>query len=107
MLTRTILAFVAVFAFVLSTHGIRTPEAYLVLQGAFLIAGKQPDGDSIRFQPDQPDLLQKLKRAARIEPSKDGKVQLQLEGIDAPALAPHDKNVAQVFSKEPRDALLS
>jgi endonuclease YncB( thermonuclease family) len=76
------------------------------LHGAFVIEGKQPDGDSIRFRPDRPDLLQKLKRADRIEPSnKDGTVQLRLEGIDAPEL--HDENVAQPFSKEPRDALLT
>jgi endonuclease YncB( thermonuclease family) len=83
-----------------------TLEAYLVLHGVFMIEGKQPDGDSIRFRPDQPELLQKLKRADRIEPSnKDGTVQLRLEGIDAPEL--HYENVAQPFSKEPRDALLS
>jgi endonuclease YncB( thermonuclease family) len=82
-----------------------TLEAYLVLHGAFVIEGKQPDGDSIRFRSDQPDLLQKLKRSNRIEPSKDGTVQLRLEGIDAPEL--HYENVAQPFSKEPRDALLS
>ena len=105
-MTRIALAFVTVFAFVLSTHAqTSTLEAYLVLHGAFVIEGKQPDGDSIRFRPNQPELLQKLKRANRIEPSKDGTVQLRLEGIDAPEL--HDENVAQPFSKEPRNALLS
>jgi endonuclease YncB( thermonuclease family) len=74
------------------------------LRGAFVIEGKQPDGDSIRFRPDDLNLLQKLKRANRIEPSNDGTVQLRLEGIDAPEL--HYENVAQPFSKEPRDALL-
>jgi hypothetical protein len=104
-LTRITLAFVTVLAFVSSTHSQSTLEAYLVLHGAFVIEGKQPDGDSIRFRPDRPELLQKLKRANRIEPSKDGTVQLRLEGIDAPEL--HYENVAQPFSKEPRDVLLS
>jgi endonuclease YncB( thermonuclease family) len=100
------LGFVVVLAFVSSTRSQSTLEAYLVLHGAFVIEGKQPDGDSIRFRPDQPELLQKLKRADRIEPSnKDGTVQLRLEGIDAPEL--HYENVAQPFSKEPREALLS
>jgi endonuclease YncB( thermonuclease family) len=88
-----------------STHGQTSLEPYLVLRGAFVIEGKQPDGDSIRFRPDDLNLLQKLKRANRIEPSKDGTVQLRLEGIDAPEL--HYENVAQPFSKEPRDALLT
>lgn len=88
-----------------STHGQTNFESYLVLRGAFVIVGKQPDGDSIRFRPDDLNLLQKLKRANRIEPSKDGTVQLRLEGIDAPEL--HHENVAQPFNKEPRDALLT
>jgi endonuclease YncB( thermonuclease family) len=88
-----------------NTHGQTSLETYLVLHGAFVIEGKQPDGDSIRFRPDDLNLLQKLKRANRIEPSKDGTVQLRLEGIDAPEL--HYENVAQPFSKEPRDALLT
>jgi hypothetical protein len=45
-------------------------EVYQVLHGAIMIEGKQPDGNSIRLRPDQPDLLLKLKRASRIEPSK-------------------------------------
>jgi endonuclease YncB( thermonuclease family) len=81
-----------------------TLEAYLILRGAFVIIGKQPDGDSIRFRPDRPELLQKLKRANRIEPSKYGTVQLRLEGIDAPEL--HYENLEQPFSKEPRDELI-
>jgi endonuclease YncB( thermonuclease family) len=90
---------------VITTRAQPATKTYLVLHGAFVIEGKQPDGDSIRFRPDDLNLLQKLKRANRIEPSKDGTVQLRLEGIDAPEL--HYENVAQPFSKEPRDVLLT
>jgi hypothetical protein len=57
---------------------------YLVIKGSFVIIDKQPDGDSVRFRPDDASLLKKLKRGYRIDPSKDGTVQLRFEAVDAP-----------------------
>ena len=79
-------------------------EPYLLVRGAFIVAGKKPDGDSVRFIPDNPALLKSLKRSSRIAPSRDGSVQLRFEGVDAPEL--HYENRRQPFSAEPRDALL-
>lgn len=57
----------------------------LCLRGTLVVEGKAPDGDSIRFVPDTPALLEDLSRADRIRRSPmDGSVQLRLEGIDAP-----------------------
>ena len=81
-----------------------SPEAYLVLRGSFVVIGKEPDGDSVRFKPDSRELLNKLKRANRIRLSGDGTVQLRLEAIDAPEL--HFENLAQPLGLESRDALL-
>lgn len=57
----------------------------LCLRGDLVVIGKAPDGDSVRFVPDTPALLEDLSRADRIRRSReDGSVQLRLEGIDAP-----------------------
>ena len=66
--------------------------------------GKQPDGDSIRFVPDTPELLDSLRRSFRVRRSDDGSVQLRLEGIDAPET--HYGALAQPLAAEARDALL-
>jgi hypothetical protein len=56
-----------------------------VLRGKLVVVGKSPDGDSIRFVPDRPALLDDLYRGDRVRTSNvDGSVQLRLEGIDAP-----------------------
>jgi endonuclease YncB( thermonuclease family) len=78
---------------------------YLVIKGSFVIIDKQPDGDSVRFRPDDASLLKKLKRAYRIDPSKDGTVQLRFEAIDAPEL--HYLGKEQPLGREARDFLLS
>ncbi|MGL4612007.1 MAG: thermonuclease family protein [Trueperaceae bacterium] len=78
---------------------------YLVIKGSFVIVDKQPDGDSVRFRPDDESLLKKLKRGYRIDPSKDGTVQLRFEAIDAPEL--HYLGDAQPMGREARDFLLS
>jgi endonuclease YncB( thermonuclease family) len=102
-----VLVIVAVLSGVLGSSAQRTTaDTYLLIRGAFVVAGKQPDGDSVRFIPDQPELFQGLKRASRIQLARtDGSVQLRFEVIDAPEL--HYENLAQPFSKEPRDALLA
>jgi endonuclease YncB( thermonuclease family) len=55
------------------------------LKGDLVVIGKSPDGDSIRFVPDRPELLKELHRGDRVRVTRsDGSVQLRLEGIDAP-----------------------
>lgn len=76
----------------------------LCLRGRLVVIGKQPDGDSIRFVPDTPALLADLGRARRIRPSRDGSVQLRLEGIDAPET--HYQGLAQPLADPARDRLL-
>ena len=58
---------------------------YLVMKGNFVIIGKEPDGDSVRFIADDRDLYRYLHRAYRIKPSRDGSVQTRFEGVDAQA----------------------
>jgi hypothetical protein len=79
--------------------------SYLVIKGSFVIIAKQPDGDSVRFRPDDATLLKKLKRGYRIETSKDGTVQLRFEAIDAPEL--HYLGDEQPMGRESRDFLLA
>jgi hypothetical protein len=77
---------------------------HLVLRGHLVIVGKEPDGDSVRFIPDTPDLLGRLIGAERIRPSHDGSVQLRFDAVDAPEL--HYGNEAQPLGGTARDALL-
>jgi len=77
---------------------------YLVMKGNFVIIGKEPDGDSVRFIADDLDLYRYLHRAYRIKPSRDGSVQLRFEGVDAPEL--HYGSAAQPLGAEARDTLL-
>lgn len=78
---------------------------YKIIKGKFTIIGKEPDGDSLRFIADDPDLYQDLYRSFRIKPSRtDGSVQLRLEAIDAPEV--HYGNYAQPLANEARKALL-
>ena len=78
--------------------------SYLVIKGNFVIIGKEPDGDSVRFIADDRDLYRFLHRAYRIKPSRDGSVQLRFEGVDAPEL--HYGSAAQPLGAEARDTLL-
>jgi len=83
-----------------------TSPYFLAIAGNFIIKGKEPDGDSVRFVPDDPQRLTQLKNHSRIVPSKvDGSVQLRFEGIDAPEL--HYGGQAQPLGVEARDKLLS
>jgi endonuclease YncB( thermonuclease family) len=79
-------------------------NTYLVIKGSFVIVDKSPDGDSVRFRPDDATLFKQLKRSYRIEPSKDGTVQLRFEAIDAPEL--HYQGKDQPMGREARDFLL-
>lgn len=80
------------------------PSNYLVASGHLLVLGKQPDGDSVRFRPQDPDVLRQLAHGERVEPSADGSVQLRLDGIDAPEL--HYAGHRQPFGDLSRDAFL-
>jgi endonuclease YncB( thermonuclease family) len=80
------------------------PGDYNVIFGEFVIIGKQPDGDSVRFKADNSSLFSKLKFAQRLKQSKDGTVQLRFEGIDAPEL--HYGGTLQPMGRESRDKLL-
>jgi endonuclease YncB( thermonuclease family) len=81
-----------------------SPGNYRAIFGEFVIIGKQPDGDSVRFKADNPSLLAKLKNASRLKESSDGTVQLRFEGIDAPEL--HYGGTLQPLGRESRDRLL-
>jgi hypothetical protein len=77
----------------------------LCLRGELVVIGKQPDGDSIRFVPDTPALLERLEHAERVRRSSDGSVQLRVEGIDAPET--HYNTFAQPLGDPARDRLLA
>lgn len=66
--------------------------AFTVIAGTFHVVGYSPDGDSIRFQPDNPALLNVL-GGARPRINAKGHVQLRLEAIDT--LETHFKGVHQ------------
>jgi endonuclease YncB( thermonuclease family) len=75
-----------------------------LIKGSFIVVDKSPDGDSVRFRPDNDKLWKQLKRSYRIDPSKDGTVQLRFEAIDAPEL--HYQGKGQPLGREARDFLL-
>ena len=77
----------------------------LLIRGVFVIEGKEPDGDSVRFIAADPTLYRQLTGASRIKVSGDGSVQLRFEGIDAPEV--HYGKLAQPQGNAARDALLA
>ena len=77
----------------------------MAIHGRLLIAGYEPDGDSVRFLADDPSLFKRLQRGYKIRQSpRDGSVQLRLEAIDAPEL--HYGGAAQPDGDTARDWLL-
>src|SRR5689334_3611782 len=75
------------------------------LRGELVVVGKSPDGDSIRFVPQRPELLHDLHRGDRVRITRsDGSVQLRLEGIDSPET--HYGGQAQPRGTDARDWLL-
>lgn len=82
------------------------PPFYRVIQGRFVIIGKEPDGDSVRFIADKQNSYRGLYRDDRVKPSRvDKSVQLRFEGVDAPEL--HYGKDAQPLGTEVRDRLLA
>ena len=77
----------------------------LAMHGNLVIVGYQPDGDSIRFIAETPDLFDDLYRGYKIRRStRDDSVQLRLEAIDAPEL--HYGGSLQPSGDTARDWLL-
>jgi endonuclease YncB( thermonuclease family) len=77
----------------------------LSLRGELVLIGKSPDGDSIRFRPDSPELVRTLENGDRARASSDGTFQLRLDGIDAPET--HYNGHAQPLAVPARDELLA
>jgi endonuclease YncB( thermonuclease family) len=82
-----------------------TSPSYLVIKGTFAIIGKEPDGNTVHFIADDPDLFRYLHRSYRVKLSGDDSVYLRFEGVDAPEL--HYGFAAQPLGKDARDTLLS
>lgn len=79
---------------------------YRAVRGRVVLAGKRPDGDSVRFLPDAGERWGDLRNSRRVRPSRDdGTVQLRLEGMDAPEL--HYGKASQPLGAEARAALLA
>lgn len=57
---------------------------FVTATGRLTVVGREPDGDSVHFIPDNPKTLLALPHASRLRPSKDTSVQLRIDGIDAP-----------------------
>src|SRR5881227_772624 len=55
----------------------------LCLAGTYRIAGTQPDGDSIRFFPDDPALWARVPGPTAVRINAGGGAQLRLDAIDA------------------------
>ncbi|MGW7517645.1 thermonuclease family protein [Streptomyces sp. NPDC054796] len=53
----------------------------LVIKGEYRVVGASPDGDSVRFYPDNPDQWRKV--PGRIRHNRSGGAQLRLDAIDA------------------------
>jgi endonuclease YncB( thermonuclease family) len=77
----------------------------LCLRGDLVVIGKSPDGDSIRFVPGTPELIEQLRGSERADPSADGTLQLRLDGIDTPET--HYGTLAQPLGEPARDELLA
>ncbi len=79
---------------------------YECLEGHVVLTGFAPDGDSVRFLPNDPSKLANLRRGSLLRPSTvDGSVQLRLQGIDAPEL--HYALASQPRAAGARDALMA
>ncbi|ALG07966.1 hypothetical protein [Kibdelosporangium phytohabitans] len=57
--------------------------AMLVIEGTFRVVGARPDGDSVRFYPNDLDDWNKVEGGHRVRRNKSGGAQLRLDGIDA------------------------
>ena len=77
---------------------------HLAIPGKFVVVGKQPDGDSVRFVAENAAQYRDLRNGHRARVSSDGSVQLRFEAIDAPEV--HYGTAAQPLGPEARAAAL-
>ncbi len=77
---------------------------FQAIRGKVVLIGKAPDGDSVRFDPDDARRLRSLDGFEEGGVSEDGTVQLRLEGIDAPERSYQGE--AQPRAEPARDRLL-
>jgi endonuclease YncB( thermonuclease family) len=54
----------------------------LLIEGEYRLQGAAPDGDSIRFYPDKPEVWSKV-TGRPVRTNKKGGAQLRIDGIDA------------------------
>jgi hypothetical protein len=93
----------------------RSPQSYTLLKGLFVIRypdlprqGPEPDGDTVKFLPDTPTLLEGLPRESGRPPHINARgVSVRLEAIDA--LETHFDEAHQELggANAARDALLA
>ncbi|POX43420.1 nuclease [Streptomyces sp. Ru73] len=86
--------------------------AMLVIEGHYRIVGAGPDGDSVRFQPADPDEWRLVGGRHRVRTNRTGAAQLRLDGIDALEThytVPHGPQLRQppVFAEGAAAELLS
>ncbi|MGW5455419.1 hypothetical protein [Nocardia sp. NPDC003979] len=56
---------------------------FLLISGVFVAKGAAPDGDSVRFRPDDPALWDRVGGPHRVKRNASGAAQLRLDGIDS------------------------
>ncbi|MEV0686743.1 hypothetical protein AB0I35_23015 [Nocardia sp. NPDC050378] len=56
---------------------------FLLISGVFVAKGAAPDGDSVRFRPDDPALWDRVGGPHRVKRNSSGAAQLRLDGIDS------------------------
>lgn len=79
---------------------------YKAIQGDIMLVGSEPDGDTVRFKPDNIDLFDDIYRGHLVRPSnRDGSIRLRLEAIDAPET--HYGKYGQKLGVESRDVFLN
>jgi endonuclease YncB( thermonuclease family) len=54
----------------------------LLIEGSFRIIGSQPDGDSMRFYPNDPTEWDRVEGPHRVRRNAGGGAQLRFDGID-------------------------
>lgn len=78
--------------------------SFSLIHGYAVVDGYQPDGDTIRFVPDDMKLVMRLPQSHLVAMGADTSVSVRLEGIDAPEL--HYEGAEQPAARPALDALL-
>ncbi|MGF1645396.1 MAG: hypothetical protein ACFCVF_00505 [Kineosporiaceae bacterium] len=90
--------------------------AYRLLTGRFALryaespgSGPTPDGDTVKFRPDAPALVEELGLASGVEPrlSAQHRISLRLEAVDAPELNYEGSRQEATLARAARDGLLA